>query len=268
MAKDGRPTTFRFGFEEFFSNGDVAALTALEVGALLRLLRRAWQEVPPASIPDDDAKLARWAGDDVSWSDCKLRVRACFEPCDGGRLVSAWLLAKYEEAQRFRRDAIERAQRARTEREACAQRSRSDSGSESDGSVPRGTPEGKSARTPARDEPVFPAPLDTPRFRAVWSEYEAHRREKRAGVLRPLSVATKLTELAQHGEEAAVAAIRMSIGNGWTGIFPEKVNGQVSKPGGHPSGAGRPTPIDTHLARKQQQESQSHVRASDKELPG
>jgi uncharacterized protein YdaU (DUF1376 family) len=97
MAKDGRPTWFRMDFEELFSDGNVVALNAQELGAFIRLLRRAWRETPPASIPDDDTKLARWAGADVSWSDCKSAIVSCFERV-GDRLVHPWLLAEYERA--------------------------------------------------------------------------------------------------------------------------------------------------------------------------
>lgn len=50
-----------------------------EVGAFILLLCKSWREEPPASIPDDDAVLARWARlPQDRWLVCKPGVLAAF----------------------------------------------------------------------------------------------------------------------------------------------------------------------------------------------
>ena len=78
---------------------------------------------------------------------------------------------------------------------------------------------------------VVPSAIDTPDFRAAWSDWKQHRREKRKPVT-PLSAKQALLELEAMGSERAVAAIRHSIGKGWVGIFPPDR-----------SGAAKPQPV-------------------------
>lgn len=67
----------------------------------------------------------------------------------------------------------------------------------------------------------LPAALDTPDFRAAWTEWLAYRREAKFQLWRDRTVKAKLGELAEIGSERAIAAIRKSIANGWKGIFPD-----------------------------------------------
>ena len=91
-------------------------------------------------------------------------------------------------------------------------------------------------KSPKGDEPLeFPAALDTERFRAKWAEYEAHRRESRYKKLTERSVRMQLASLADHGEAIAIAAIDLTMANGWRGIFPEKVAEMRSRPGNPPA---------------------------------
>jgi hypothetical protein len=46
---------------------------------------------------------------------------------------------------------------------------------------------------------------------------------------KPVTVEAKLAELESLGPDAAVAAIRRSISNGWKGIFPDNGNGGNGK---------------------------------------
>lgn len=82
-----------------------------------------------------------------------------------------------------------------------------------------------------------PTPLDTKRFRDAWSEYETYRREAGHRKLQERSVAKRLAEMAEWGEEQAIEAIRQSIASGYQGIFrpnPPKPDGngkvQAKKP--------------------------------------
>lgn len=70
----------------------------------------------------------------------------------------------------------------------------------------------------------FPGPLNTPQFRAAWTEYIAHRKESKLKTLTPRSVTSKLKELSNWGHDAAIESIRLTIANGWHGIFPPKGN--------------------------------------------
>lgn len=72
------------------------------------------------------------------------------------------------------------------------------------------------------DVPAFPESLSTEAFKAAWKEWTAYRHERRLGAWTPRTLAAKLTELAGMGEARAIAAIRHSISNGWSGIFPPK----------------------------------------------
>lgn len=44
----------------FFADENVQLMSCEQRGAYLQLLMRGWQQSPPASIPDDDVKIARW----------------------------------------------------------------------------------------------------------------------------------------------------------------------------------------------------------------
>lgn len=75
--------------------------------------------------------------------------------------------------------------------------------------------------------PAIPPELDTEPFREIWKEWKQHRREKRSG-LKPTTARGQLKKLAGWGQERAIAALRYSIDQGYTGIFepdPVKVRG-------------------------------------------
>lgn len=75
--------------------------------------------------------------------------------------------------------------------------------------------------------PAIPPELDTEPFREIWQEWKQHRREKRSG-LKPTTAKSQLKSLAAMGEGRAIAALRYSITQGYTGIFepdPVKVRG-------------------------------------------
>jgi len=80
----------------------------------------------------------------------------------------------------------------------------------------------KSVATPAV---AFPPLLDTPLFHAAWSEYLAYRRESKLSTLKPRSVTAKLAECAGWGHDEAIESIRMTIANGWQGLFAAKPKG-------------------------------------------
>lgn len=74
------------------------------------------------------------------------------------------------------------------------------------------------------DAVAFPAELDTAEFRAAWSEWKAERRAKKVRAYTPRGEQQQLAKLAAFGFEAAIAAIRDSITQGWQGLFPKSPN--------------------------------------------
>lgn len=93
---------------------------------------------------------------------------------------------------------------------------------------PTGGEATKPTRTKRQSEelPPIPPTLDTPAFRAAWSDWLAYRRERRASCL-PRCLRLQLDYLAGLGEAGAVEAIRRSIRNGWAGLFEERGNGKL-----------------------------------------
>lgn len=90
-------------------------------------------------------------------------------------------------------------------------------------------------KAPPKVYVVFPENLDTPKFREAWEKYIEYRKRSKFKVFLPESIREKLASLAEHGPDVAAIAIGETIGNGWQGIFPEKVrvasSGDKSKTG-------------------------------------
>ena len=119
---------FPFYPKDFAGDGKVEAMNTLAVGAYILLLCKAWAETPPASVPDDDATLARWSRVSPEvWTEIKPMVLAPFTPKDG-RLVQRRLLAEWKRASgrsgKARKSA--EARWTKTGRNADAMRSHSD----------------------------------------------------------------------------------------------------------------------------------------------
>lgn len=91
-------------------------------------------------------------------------------------------------------------------------------------------------QTNDKGEIFFPAPLCTERFAEVWRQWETFRVEKR-NPLKPTTVALQLKKLAALGERGAIACLEYSMAQGYTGLFPERVNG--SNTGGRMGPGGR-----------------------------
>lgn len=78
--------------------GELAGgLTAEQKGGLLDLLSTAWTQVPPCTLPDDNAYLASRSGLGSRWKRNRDAVLARFAPTDNARLVCGWLLEVYNE---------------------------------------------------------------------------------------------------------------------------------------------------------------------------
>lgn len=95
-----------------------------------------------------------------------------------------------------------------------------------------------------QEEPPFPPSLSTAAFSEAWASYLAYRRESKFSPLKPASVKAKFAELAELGSDAAVAAIRRTIANGWKGIFPEIAKGNGKAPQSPPVDTRRRIPME------------------------
>jgi hypothetical protein len=88
--------------------------------------------------------------------------------------------------------------------------------------LPKPEPEGAAPpHTDEADAVEIPPRLDTPEFRQAWSEWHEDRRERRKRMT-PRAERMQLDKLEPFGPDVAIKAIRESIANGWTGVFPEK----------------------------------------------
>lgn len=75
----------------------------------------------------------------------------------------------------------------------------------------------------------IPPTLATPEFVAAWADWCAYKRE-RGQSLRSRTAKAQLGEMNSWGESVAIAAIRKSIVNGWTGVFQPDSHGSRGKP--------------------------------------
>lgn len=80
----------------FLADDNVEMMSTEEIGAFLLILMRAWNQQPPASIPDDDEKLSRWCRvTSKRWNKIKGAVLKPFVThCDGRlyqkRMAQEW----------------------------------------------------------------------------------------------------------------------------------------------------------------------------------
>lgn len=92
-----RPAFFAFYPADFANDIHVEAMSTLQVGAYVLLLCKAWQGDPPASLPDDDQILARFARVDAAvWGEIRAGVLAPFRLGTDGRLHSKRLRLEYD----------------------------------------------------------------------------------------------------------------------------------------------------------------------------
>ena len=95
------------------------------------------------------------------------------------------------------------------------------------------------------EQPLFPPLLDTLKFRTVWVEWLAYRREIKKTV-KPITQKKQLKKLATYGEARAIERLERSMANGWTGFdFEPDKRGSAAK------GRGR-EPVGTDDERREQ----------------
>jgi uncharacterized phage protein (TIGR02220 family) len=87
---------------DFASSGRVEAMTTTAVGAYILLLCKAWHEKPPASVPNNDSILARWARlNEAEWAICKPLVLSAFTLRKDNRWHQKRLREEYDKLQRY-----------------------------------------------------------------------------------------------------------------------------------------------------------------------
>ena len=92
------PVFFAFFPKDFAGDALVEAMSTTQVGAYILLLCKAWQHKPPASLPNDDAILARYARlEPHVWSEVKAGVLAPFSLGTDGRWHQKRLRQTYED---------------------------------------------------------------------------------------------------------------------------------------------------------------------------
>jgi len=105
MARTDTPPYFPFYPADFAGDGLVEAISTKAVGAYLLLICKAWYENPPASIPNDDATLARWARLSADeWAECKAAVLSCWKLRHDGR----WYQKRLEKEYRAVRERLKK----------------------------------------------------------------------------------------------------------------------------------------------------------------
>lgn len=132
--------------------------------------------------------------------------RVCKQSKRRGILFSARLLRDERERRRAkRRQRLSRARHAAV--------------------TPKSRPSSSSSSTSVKSKnyvltlPPNP-PFDTPAFAEAWADWEQSRREARKP-LKPTTIRLQFRKLQEMGHDRAVAALRYSAANGYTGIFEE-----------------------------------------------
>lgn len=176
----GKPPYFPFYVNDFCADSKVEAMTTEEVGCYILLLCKSWHEVPPGSLPDDNAILSRWVRLDMdSWLRCRPRVVACFALHSDGRLHQKRLRAEYDKLSEIlaakssggRKGAALKRANKDSLRTPCRSPSTRAFGSESDF--------GSSSETKAQSEPKGASDALAARadFSEFWASYPRHERE-------------------------------------------------------------------------------------------
>lgn len=111
MPGDNHPPYIPLYVNDFYSSGKVTGMTAAAVGAYILLLCQAWSEKPPASIPNNDVVLSRWARmNSVEWAENKAMVLAAFTLGKDNRWHQKRLRLEYD---KFRKRSADKSKAGR-----------------------------------------------------------------------------------------------------------------------------------------------------------
>lgn len=115
-----------------------------------------------------------------------------------------------------------------------------------------GTGEKPKRRT--EPEPDWPETHNTPEVREAWTEWIGYRRERGIQPYKPRGLKAAVTTLTQYPPEAIVWAIRQSMANTWTGLFPEKWSQQNGHAGRNGAASGGTSATEQRRAEKRARE--------------
>jgi uncharacterized protein YdaU (DUF1376 family) len=217
MSRNGHLPWFAFYPHDFLSDSKVAVMSALEVGAYIRLLCFAWNETPPGTLPAQNRLLARWGGvTDEEWSEHKEFVMSAFTLKEDGRWHQKRMEAEAIESVEKHRARVEAGRKGGLSKAVAMLEHGSTIHNHNHSHSKKNTPTPQGAG-------FFPDELRTEAFGKAWSEWEADRKERRKRIT-PRARELQLEHCRLMGEQRAIAAIRHSIEQGYTGIYEVKLS--------------------------------------------
>lgn len=142
---------------------------------------------------------------------------------EGRRIVAidgGWKLLNHAKYRAIRDEEERRAYKTEWQRKARSVDNVDKSGLPCTDVYARGHNAEAEAYTEAEKE-VTPDSLNT----EAWLLYSEHRRELKAKRLTPRGVKMAMNKLAALSSDDQMRCVETTVANGWTGLFPEKVNG-------------------------------------------
>lgn len=255
MAKKKQYPFFAFYPKDFTTDENVEVMSTPAVGAYILLLCKAWNQKPPATLPNDDPVLARFARmTPDEWQAVRSDVLSAFTVGNDGRLHQKRLRREYEiavgKSNKASMAAKERWSKVKNaDAHADALHSHCDSNAMQSVSVSKSSSDssgGSAGGGGGSPDAPIPEVLDTPEFRAAWEQWFSYRREYRLTKWKPSTIKTNLKKLAEVGHDAAIESINRAIESTWKGIHPAKA-------GGKGAGGGGQTPQSRAEARRAEQ---------------
>lgn len=259
-----RPHFFSFYPADFANDINVEAMSTLQVGAYLLLLCKAWQADPPASLPNDDVVLARFARVELAlWQEIKSGILSVFKEGTDGRLHNKRLRKEYDKALqliRAKSTAGTAGANARwqshdrrmteplpTQCDRNANQSKNQSQKEEE--IPPNPPAGGGTSKPPKFDPSsipIPSELQSASFAAAWKTWlEVRTAPGAKGKPTEHSIKAQFRKLMPLGPERAAECLNESIANGWQGLFPEKFTETRGSHGNTRTSGGQPHRVDS-----------------------
>jgi len=214
---------------------DTQHLSTLEHGAYLKLIIHYYATQEP--IPNDDELLRQITClTKHNWKKISLKIKNLFE-INEKSLVQKRIeqeLAKTKNISEIRRIAALKSHRSRSEAEKDSSISTANAKLLQVQSQPQSQPQKKEKSTPLPPKGgIFsvglPASHDTPEVRSAFMDWLGYKQEKNQKY-KPRGLKALVTQKCNdYSPETLVAAIRSSMSNNYTGIFPAKTvtdNGQ------------------------------------------
>lgn len=239
MSKRRKSPWFAFYASDYVQGA--RSMTLAAQGAYVALL---CEQFDKGVVPSDDRAICRILGVfPDEWESIRDEVLAKFEEVEGG-LANARMAKEREEREGIRKRRIEAANKrweneggdasasakgmqvhlqngckrdASADASACVLHDASTSTSTS---TSKTSPKEKTP--PQTREPKLP---HGDKFAETWKLWQDFRKQKRSK-LTPITIERQLAKLAKLDEATAIQTLETSIENGWTGIFPERLNGQ------------------------------------------